>query len=72
MLCNLKGEFLENDPYIKIGKMNLNSSDLIILEFKEKDKNFCFYNDQFQLPYKCDNCQKFTEIKYICGCQNVN
>lgn len=67
----MKGKFLDNDSDMKLGDLNLNESEYLILEVREESKGWNFTQEGIPNMEKCEYCNRYEKLTSYCVCKKV-
>ncbi|KAM3133391.1 hypothetical protein pb186bvf_014552 [Paramecium bursaria] len=65
------GELLDPNQYEKIEDVGIQTTDLIIIEFKAATRPWCVRNPVVAVESKCESCYQIKILKFPCVCKKV-
>ncbi len=67
----IEGEIFNSDSIKTMEEMQISENDVIVLELRETNASWCFYNIDMPIEDKCEGCYKTKVLKFLCPCKKV-
>lgn len=65
-------EYLDPEKYESIEDCNIEPDQLVLMDAKELQKNWCIKNPNFPMEGKCEGCFNFKILQFPCECKKVS